>query len=128
MNEIHLKCDVLDNIIDFFPFCTTKDEKTKCIDLMRQTVVIIRGDHPEKEEQEQEKQIQLPVLFLFNKLKDTFLINKNTRKHLSGKKNKKKVKFQKKQKDDSSSSNNTSFGGITLMNGKENFFAHFFSF
>ena len=126
MNEIHLKCDVLDNIIDFFPFCTTKDEKTKCIDLMRQTVVIIRGDHPEKEEQEQEKQIQLPVLFLVNKLKDTFLINKNTR--LSGKKNKKKVKFQKKQKDDSSSSNNTSFGGITLMNGKENFFAHFFSF
>ena len=126
MNEIHLKCDLLDNIIDFFPFCTTKDEKTKCIDLMRQTVVIIRGDHPEKEEQEQEKQIQLPVLFLVNKLKDTFLINKNTR--LSGKKNKKKVKFQKKQKDDSSSSNNTSFGGITLMNGKENFFAHFFSF
>ena len=126
MHEIHLKCDLLDNIIDFFPFCTTKDEKTKCIDLMRQTVVIIRGDHPEKEEQEQEKQIQLPVLFLVNKLKDTFLINKNTR--LSGKKNKKKVKFQKKQKDDSSSSNNTSFGGITLMNGKENFFAHFFSF
>ena len=126
MHEIHLKCDLLDNIIDFFPFCTTKDEKTKCIDLMRQTVVIIRGDHQEKEEQEQEKQIQLPVLFLVNKLKDTFLINKNTR--LSGKKNKKKVKFQKKQKDDSSSSNNTSFGGITLMNGKENFFAHFFSF
>ena len=126
MNEIHLKCDLLDNIIDFFPFCTTKDEKTKCIDLMRQTVVIIRGDHQEKEEQEEEKQIQLPVLFLVNKLKDTFLINKNTR--LSGKKNKKKVKFQKKQKDDSSSSNNTSFGGITLMNGKENFFAHFFSF
>ena len=96
MHEIHLKCDLLDNIIDFFPFCTTKDEKTKCIDLMRQTVVIIRGDHQEKEEQEQEKQIQLPVLFLVNKLKDTFLINKNTR--LSGKKNKKKVKFQKKTK------------------------------
>ena len=64
MNEIHLKCDLLDNIIDFFPFCTTKDEKTKCIDLMRQTVVIIRGDHPEKEEQEQENKYNYQSYFL----------------------------------------------------------------
>lgn len=45
MIRLQHKCDQLNKLIDFFPFCHNNESKQKCIDLMKMNVHLITENH-----------------------------------------------------------------------------------